>query len=460
MVHDWFSHGENEPERPFEVPLAADDPWPEKPMRIPRTRVDETRPADAKDGPPAYLNRVTHWWDASQVYGSSQNTENRLRLHIDGKLKLQPDGFLPLDEEAGVDDTGVNGNYWVGLSLLHTLFAREHNVICDRLRSVYPSWSDEQLFTRARLINTALLAKIHTVEWTPAILGHPTIKRAMYGGWWGILGEQFTESYGRVNRNGDILSGIMGSPTDHHAAPFTMTEEFASVYRMHPLMPDTFLFRSAATDQPIMNELTLHEISGRRTRQVMIEAKSLADLFYSFGTSNPGALVLHNYPKILQNLRKENGEILDLAAVDILRDRERGVPRYNEFRKLIHKPRVRSFDRLTDNPKWAEELRRVYNNDIDSVDLLIGTLAESPRPAGFGFSETAFRIFLLMAPRRLKSDRFYTTDYTPDVYTQTGIDWINDNGISSVLIRHFPEVQPALSRVENPFSPWRRMHQP
>jgi hypothetical protein len=121
-------------------------------------------------------------------------------------------------------------------------------------------------------------------------------------------------------------------------------------------------------------------------------------------------------------------------------------------------PRVSSFDRLTDNPKWADELRRVYNNDIDKVDLMIGVLAESPRPAGFGFSETAFRIFLLMAPRRLKSDRFFTVDYTPEVYTQTGLDWIEDNDMSSILIRHFPAVQPALARVGNAFFPWRRMH--
>ena len=33
------------------------------------------------------------------------------------------------------------------------------------------------------------------------------------------------------------------------------------------------------------------------------------------------------------------------------------------------------------------------------------------------FSETAFRVFILMASRRLKSDRFFTVDYTPRVYT-------------------------------------------
>ena len=52
---------------------------------------------------------------------------------------------------------------------------------------------------------------------------------------------------------------------------------------------------------------------------------------------NPGAVRLHNYPKHLQNLTRDNGERFDLATVEILRDRERGVPRYNQFRRLIHK---------------------------------------------------------------------------------------------------------------------------
>ena len=50
----------------------------------------------------------------------------------------------------------------------------------------------------------------------------------------------------------------------------------------------------------------------------------------------PGAITLHNYPRFLQQLDRPDGELLDLAAIDILRTRERGVPRYNEFRRLFH----------------------------------------------------------------------------------------------------------------------------
>ena len=37
-----------------------------------------------------------------------------------------------------------------------------------------------------------------------------------------------------------------------------------------------------------------------------------------------------------------------------------------------------------------------------------------------------------MASRRLKSDRFFTTDFTPEVYTQTGIDWVNKTKMKDV----------------------------
>jgi len=144
---------------------------------------------------------------------------------------------------------------------------------------------------------------------------------------------------------------------------------------------------------------------------------------------------------------------MDLAATDILRIREFGLPRYNEFRELLHRPPVRTFEELTDNPAWAEELRRVYKDDIDLVDLMVGLYAE-PRPKGFGFSDTAFRIFILMASRRLNSDRFFTTDYTPEVYTPVGLEWVDDNDMRTVLLRHFPDLSPWLHNIKNAFFPW------
>jgi Animal haem peroxidase len=84
---------------------------------------------------------------------------------------------------------------------------------------------------------------------------------------------------------------------------------------------------------------------------------------------------------------------------------------------------------------------------------MIGLYAE-PAPAGFAFSDTTFRVFVLMASRRLKSDRFFTRDYTPEVYTKAGLDWIEDTTMVKVLRRHYPELAPALLGVDNAFKPW------
>jgi len=61
----------------------------------------------------------------------------------------------------------------------------------------------------------------------------------------------------------------------------------------------------------------------------------------------------------------------------------------------------------------------------------------------------------LMASRRLKSDRFFTTDFTPEVYSPAGMDWIANNGMKEVLLRHYPELAPTLRGVDNPFAPWK-----
>ena len=71
--------------------------------------------------------------------------------------------------------------------MLHTLFVREHNAICDMLHEAYPDWDDECLFNVARLINAALMAKIHSVEWTPAILPNQTLETGLNSNWYGLL---------------------------------------------------------------------------------------------------------------------------------------------------------------------------------------------------------------------------------------------------------------------------------
>jgi hypothetical protein len=453
--HDWFGHGENNPAEFIDVPIGEDDEWPEgETMKVKATSPDRTR--TWKSGlPPTYVNTVTHWWDGSQIYGSTEERNRELREGEGGRMAVQ-DGRLPNETKAdldGVDLTGFSDNYWIGLSLLHTLFVKEHNAICDHLAGHYPSWDDEQLFLTARLVNSALMAKIHTVEWTPGILATPVLERAMHSNWYGLLPTWVRDRFGHLGT--EMIGGIVGSKQSHHAAPYSITEEFVSVYRLHPLLPDDYEIRDHRNGE-LIAETDFDPLQGHGCRPSMDE-HGLSNLYYSFGVANPGAITLHNHPRALNEHVRLNGDRVDLGTLDVLRDRERGVRRYNDFREALRKRRVEKFEDLTDNPAWAREIEELYDGDIDKVDLQVGLLAE-PLPPGFGFSDTAFRIFILMASRRLRSDRFFTDDYTPDVYTREGIEWVEGNTMSDVLLRHHPELAPALDGVANAFAPWNRLN--
>ncbi|AGL19306.1 peroxidase family protein [Actinoplanes sp. N902-109] len=441
MIRDWFSHGTSPKENPWVVPLADDDPWPQPPMHIMRTPPDPTRPPTEDSAmPPTTINVNSHWWDASQIYGVTAAEQQALRSGEGGKLNLG----MPKDVD-------TMPGFWIGLALMQRLFAAEHNAICDMLHDSYPSWTDEELFQRARLITAALIAKIHTVEWTPAVISHPTTVAALRANWFGVAGERVHKLFGRISPN-EVISGIPGARTDHFGVPFALTEEFVAVYRMHPLIRDDWHLRAAA-DNRSLREASFRDLAGPNGTKLMSEI-DLTDLLYSFGTLPPGLVTLHNFPKFLQEYERPDGKFQDLAATDLLRSRELGVPRYNEFRRLLHLKPAATFEELTGNAEWAQQIEQAYDGDIEKVDVTVGMFAEK-LPPGFAFSDTAFRIFILMASRRLNSDRFFTDYYTPEVYTREGLAWIDNNTMGTILLRHHPELRPAMAQVHNAFQPWR-----
>src|SRR5207302_3576363 len=182
-------------------------------------------------------------------------------------------------------------------------------------------------------------------------------------------------------------------PTNHHGVPYSLTEEFVAVYRMHPLIPDDFVFLPLR-DGSVLQRRELPEVGALEVRNRLNEM-SMVDVFYSFGRAYPGAITLHNFPRYLQDFHRPAGDHVDLATIDIVRTRERGVPRYNEFRRLFHLEAPETFEEMTGgDTAMAAALQRVYG-DVERVDLMIGLYAE-PKPAGFGFSDTAFRVFILM----------------------------------------------------------------
>jgi hypothetical protein len=162
---------------------------------------------------------------------------------------------------------------------------------------------------------------------------------------------------------------------------------------------------------------------------------------------------------------------MDLGMVDIIRDRERGVPRYNQFRRAIGlKPISKYTDFFLDGVAKDERQKKILANfykvygkddsgkdNVEMIDLLVGTLGEEVRPENFGFGETQFQIFILMASRRLMADRFFTDNYKKETYTKTGLDWIDEEGtFAKVITRHMPELAPQVKGLGTAFEPWNK----
>ncbi|WP_406471672.1 peroxidase family protein [Streptomyces sp. NBC_01615] len=454
QVHDWVNHRRYKPgERTVEVPLPpGSGGWHNTPGGPPENvmRFAENEGLEQPGNRPPILfgNVASHWWDGSEVYGEDEPTARFLREPDGGaKLRLE-DGHLPSGPN-GIPLTGFNESWWMGLSAMHTLFAREHNAVCDALRAEYPSMSEERIYHTARLVVSALIAKIHTVEWTPAILATKAIDIGLKTNWQGPP-KNWLNQLGLWLFEAHSLTGIPKTLPDHHTAPYSLTEDFVTVYRMHPLIPDDFELREHHFGQR-QETVGFMDIQGAAAES-QIRKTGLANTLYSFGIAHPGAITLHNFPRSLQQFERD-GEIIDLSVVDLVRTRRRGVPRYNDFRAGLHKPRIRSFEELTQNAETLARLKEVYRS-VDEIDTVVGLFAENP-PEGFGFSDTAFRIFILMATRRLQSDRFLNVDYRPEVYTPLGIDWVEKGGMNSVILRHCPELAALMPRGASAFAPWR-----
>jgi hypothetical protein len=378
-----------------------------------------------------------------------------------------PGGFLPLGR-GGVERSGMVSRTWhLGLSFLHTLFAKEHNAIVDMLRVRYPHSGEEDLFQKARLINAAVMAKIHTVEWTPAVLPNRVLNDGMNGNWYGLISNLFKKGKHRralndfagIQINNREFGGIIGNVTNNHGVEYSLTQEFMAVYRLHSLIKDRMTFRNI--HGTVLEECTVTQMrmSGATSIAHRIGHENIAA---SAGVTHAGQLVLNNFPRSLTELSVPGFPLIDLSLTDVLRDREDGVPRFNEFRRGWGMPEFTSWGDFTDDPTDMANLKKVYQTGgigekeaIDRVDLLVGTLASVKRPSGYGFGEELFTLFILNASRRLEADPFYTDYYDAAHYTEAGIDWVDDTTLKDVLLRHYPGLgATGLANVENAFEPW------
>ena len=436
----------------------------------------------------------------------------------------------------GQESVAFPDNWSIGLSFYHNLFAREHNNFVDEFRRqarltpgadsglrdpsnpkrviAYKDVSSDELFNVARLVVVAEIAKIHTIEWTPQLLYDEPLYKGMNANWNGLLGtgdpdvskvlsdivvhgfgtstnaRKATQWYS-VFASGPGIFGLgstvphysITNPDDvnggvnHFGSPFNFPEEFVTVYRLHPLMPDLIEYRQVSDPNKIVEKVAVIETFESKATDAM-HTGGMANWGLSMGRQRLGLLTLHNVPQFLQNIKLPRLDTptqqLDIAALDLIRDREHGVPRFNEFRRQYGLRQLTSYDDFVDQQLPADsperkqqmeavaQLRDIYGthtcdaskiitdaqrnpdgspindclghpdgsmvDNIEDVDTIVGYLAENTRPHGYAISETQFVVFILNASRRLFSDRFFTSSFRPEFYSYLGVNWVNHNG--------------------------------
>ena len=104
---------------------------------------------------------------------------------------------------------------------------REHNAIADEIGKAHPDYHDQRIFDLARLAVAAVVAKIHTIDWTPELLDTSILNVGMNANWSGLFG---------LGPKGLGLVGMKKAV--NHGVPYALTEEFTAVYRLHPMIPD------------------------------------------------------------------------------------------------------------------------------------------------------------------------------------------------------------------------------
>ena len=142
--------------------------------------VARTAPARSRaspGGPPVYDNADTHWWDASQVYGSTPERAGgaaRVRRRAPDAGRRRRPAARPGHRRRPHRGQRQLVDRPVAAALALRQGAQPRSATSRRR---VPVAGDEELYARARRINAAVMAKIHTIEWTPAVLPHPTVRR-------------------------------------------------------------------------------------------------------------------------------------------------------------------------------------------------------------------------------------------------------------------------------------------
>ncbi|MCH7950628.1 MAG: peroxiredoxin [Candidatus Dadabacteria bacterium] len=383
-----LTDGVNPPE-PADIPVPAGDPFFDpldtgtQVIAFNRS-VFDTSTGTGIDNPRQQINKITAWIDASNVYGSDVERAIALRTNDGtGRLDTSAGDLLPFNTEGLPNDGGpdpslflagdVRSNEQVGLTSMHTLFVREHNRYVEELAAERPGLSGDRLYERGRRFVGALMQAITYNEFLPALLGEGAIP-----------------AYNGYNPNVNASIANIFSAAAYRFGHSMLNPEILRLDQNLNVIPegnlplrDAFFTPETITDEggidPILRGLAKQ--IAQRVDPFIIDAVRN----FLFGPPGSGGL--------------------DLAALNIQRGRDHGLPKYNDTREQMGLTRVESFQDISSDPEIQMRLEDAFGN-VDDIDIWTGGLSEDLVP-GSHLGELFHLIIKIQFESLRDGDRFW-----------------------------------------------------
>jgi len=310
--------------------------------------------------PRQQINFISHFIDASNVYGSDAARAAALRTNDGtGKLKVSAGNLLPFNTE-GFHNAGGSGsnlflagdiraNEQVGLTAMHTLFVREHNRRADELAATEPGLSGDEIYERTRAFVGGLMQRITYDEFLPALLGPNAL--APYAGYVASTSPAIMNCFSTAAYrfgHSAVSDELLRLDASGQEIPFG-----------HLPLKDAFFAPHRVTleggIEPLLRGLAAQEMSKVDTKVV----DGLRN--FLFGPPTAGGL--------------------DLASLNIQRGRDHGLPDYASAVFARGLGRIHSFEDISSDPVVQSLLAAQYG-DVHDIDLWVGGISEDPVNGG------------------------------------------------------------------------------
>jgi hypothetical protein len=369
----------------IDVQIPAGDPnFPDgSSISITRAVIDPAT-GQGTSHPATAMNSITGWLDASMVYGSDAQTAASLRLP-DGHLKSSAGGNLPI-----VDGAFLAGDVRVAenpsLTALQTLFLREHNYQVDLLHEQHPGWTGDQLYNQAKAIVNAEIAHITYSEFLPHLIGPDAL--SAYQGYDPSVDPRITlEFAGAAFRFGHSIVSAETDRIDNFGAGTGPALELKDTFFMTP--------EAFASDGG-------------------------ADGFLRHLASDASQAMDSRIVDDLRNFLFDSPVSMDLAAINIERGRDLGLPTLNETREALGLTAYSDFAQITNDQATVAALEKAFGS-VDKIDLWTGGLSES-HAEGAMVGQTFQEIIARQFENLRDGDRFWYQRQGFDAGTLSNIE--------------------------------------